>query len=272
MAIIARDLMVGNPRLAELGFGEEAMGHNAIAGGFQGQRQWTDHFPNGDFMEAILNSSFDWNGIREPFVFATENDSLNGATMLFGHLLTDTAQIFADVRTYWSPAAVKRVTGHKLTGKASGGILHLINSGAATLDATGRMTQRRQIRDEALLGNYPGGSGACLEATQWGPAMLEYFRGGGYSSQFLTCCELPVTMARINWIAGQGPVLQLAEGYTVALPPEVNKVLDERTNPTWPTTWFAPLLTGKGAVPRRLFGDEQLGRQPRSHLLRARRR
>jgi L-fucose/D-arabinose isomerase len=246
MAMIGRDLMIGNSRLVELGYAEEAMGHNAIVGGFQGQRQWTDHFPNGDFMEAVLNTSFDWNGIREPFVFATENDCLNGATMLFGHLLTDTAQIFADVRTYWSPAAVKRVANHKLTGKASQGILHLINSGAATLDATGRQT-----RDgNSVMKPYWEITGeevaACLESTQWGPAMLEYFRGGGYSSQFLTCCEMPATMARINWIHGQGPVLQLVEGYTVSLPPDVNKVLDERTNPTWPTTWFAPTLTGKG--------------------------
>ena len=246
MAIIGRDLMVGSPRLEEMGYAEEAMGHNAILGGFQGQRQWTDHFPNGDFMEAILNTSFDWNGIREPFVFATENDSLNGATMLLGHLLTDTAQIFADVRTYWSPAAVKRVTGYKLMGKASQGIVHLINSGAATLDATGRQT-----RDgNSVMKPYWEITGeeveACLEATQWGPAMLEYFRGGGYSSQFLTCCEMPATMARINWIHGQGPVLQLVEGHTVALPAKVNKVLDERTNPTWPTTWFAPILTGSG--------------------------
>jgi len=246
MAIIGRDLMVGNPRLAELGYGEEALGHNAIAAGFQGQRQWTDHFPNGDFMEAILNSSFDWNGIREAFVFATENDSLNGATMLFGHLLTDTAQIFADVRTYWSPAAVKRVSGHKLTGKASGGILHLINSGAATLDATGQMGKDGKPAMKSFWEVTPQDVAACLEATQWAPASLGYFRGGGYSSQFLTCCEFPVTMARLNWIGGQGPVLQLAEGYTVALPPEVNKVLDERTDPTWPTTWFAPLLTGRG--------------------------
>ena len=171
MAIIARDLMVGNPRLAELGYGEEALGHNAIVAGFQGQRQWTDHFPNGDFMEAILNSSFDWNGIREPFVFATENDSLNGATMLFGHLLTDTAQIFADVRTYWSPAAVKRVTGHKLTGKASGGILHLINSGAATLDATGQMTKDGKSAMKPFWEITPEDVEACLEATQWAPAI-----------------------------------------------------------------------------------------------------
>jgi len=246
MAIIGRDLMVGNPRLAELGYAEEAMGRNAIAGGFQGQRQWTDHFPNGDFMEAILNTSFDWNGIREAFVFATENDSLNGATMLLGHLLTDTAQIFADVRTYWSPAAVKRVTGHKLTGKASQGIIHLINSGAATLDATGRMMKDGKSVMKPFWEVTVEDVEACLEATQWGPASLEYFRGGGYSSQFLTCCEFPCTMARINWIAGLGPVLQIAEGYTVSLPAEVNKVLDERTNPTWPTTWFAPLLTGKG--------------------------
>jgi L-fucose/D-arabinose isomerase len=246
MAMIGRDLMVGNPRLAELGFAEEAMGRNAIAAGFQGQRQWTDHFPNGDFMEAILNTSFDWNGIREAFVFATENDSMNGATMLLGHLLTDTAQIFADVRTYWSPASVKRVTGHKLTGKASQGIIHLINSGAATLDATGRMLEDGKSVMKPFWEVTLDDVEACLEATQWGPASLEYFRGGGYSSQFLTCCEFPCTMARINWIAGLGPVLQIAEGYTVSLPPKVNKILDERTNPTWPTTWFAPLLTGKG--------------------------
>jgi L-fucose isomerase len=175
MAIIGRDLMVGNPRLAELGYGEEAMGHNAIAAGFQGQRQWTDHFPNGDFMEAILNSSFDWNGIREAFVFATENDSLNGVTMLFGHLLTDTAQIFADVRTYWSPAAVKRVSGHKLTGKASGGIIHLINSGAATLDATGQMSKDGKPAMKPFWEITPEDVGRCLEATHWAPASLGYF-------------------------------------------------------------------------------------------------
>jgi len=246
MALIARDLMIGNPRLAELGYGEEALGHNAIVGGFQGQRQWTDHFPNGDFMEAILNSSFDWNGIREPFVFATENDSLNATAMLFGHLLTDTAQIFADVRTYWSPAAVKRVTGHALSGKASEGILHLINSGAATLDATGRMTQDGQPALKPYWEITPEEVGRCLDATRWCPAMVEYFRGGGYSSQFATQGEMPVTMARINWIMGVGPVMQLAEGYTVNLPQDAHRVLDERTNSTWPTTWFAPILTGQG--------------------------
>lgn len=247
MAIIARDLMTGNTRLAKLGFGEEALGHNAIAAGFQGQRQWTDHFPNGDFMEAVLNSSFDWNGIREPFVFATENDSLNGATMLFGHLLTDTAQIFADVRTYWSPEAVKRVTGKALTGRASQGVLHLINSGAATLDGTGQQSAQGgnpvmkpfwEISAEEV--------GRCLDATEWCPAMLEYFRGGGFSSRFLTKGEMPLTMARINLIRGLGPVLQLAEGYSVDLPRDVHDTLDRRTNPSWPTTWFAPTLTGQG--------------------------
>ncbi len=246
MTLIARDLMIGNPRLAELGFGEEALGHNAIAAGFQGQRQWTDHFPNGDFMEAILNSSFDWNGIREPFTFATENDSLNGATMLFGHLLTATAQIFADVRTYWSPAAVKRVTGKELTGKASEGILHLINSGAAALDATGRQRRGGQSAIKPFWEITPEEAGHCLDATKWCPAMLEYFRGGGYSSQFATKGEMPVTMARINLVAGLGPALQIAEGYTVDLPDDVHEKLDLRTNPTWPTTWFAPNLTGEG--------------------------
>jgi L-fucose isomerase len=246
MTLIARDLMIGNPRLAELGFGEEALGHNAILAGFQGQRHWTDHFPNGDFMEAMLNSSFDWNGIREPFVFATENDSLNGAAMLFGHLLTDTAQIFADVRTYWSPEAVKRVTGKGLSGKASGGIIHLINSGAATLDATGE-----QMKDGArALKPYweitAEEVGRCLDATQWSPAIVEYFRGGGFSSTFATKGELPMTMSRLNLVQGLGPVLQIAEGYTVELPKEVHHTLDMRTNSTWPTTWFAPTLTGEG--------------------------
>jgi len=246
MTLIARDLMVGNPRLGALGYGEEALGHNALVAGFQGQRQWTDHSPNGDFMEAILNSSFDWNGIREPFVFATENDSLNGVSMLFGHLLTDTAQVFADVRTYWSPAAVKRVTGKALTGKASGGIIHLINSGAATLDATGLMTKDGQPALKPFWEIAPEEVGRCLDATVWCPAMRGYFRGGGYSSQFVTQCEIPVTMSRLNWIAGLGPVLQLAEGYTVDLPKDASEVLDKRTDPTWPTTWFAPLVTGRG--------------------------
>src|SRR3954454_1955026 len=220
MALIARDLMVGNPRLTEMGYAEEAMGHNAIAGGFQGQRQWTDHFPNGDFMEAVLNSSFDWNGIRAPFVFATENDSLNGATMLLGNLLTNTAQIFADVRTYWSPDAVQRVTGHKLSGRAENGILHLINSGAATLDATGQMERDGQPAMKPFWEINEDEVKRCLEATTWGPAMTEYFRGGGYSSTFLSKGGMPVTMSRINLVKGLGPVLQLAEGWTVDLPPE----------------------------------------------------
>jgi L-fucose isomerase len=246
MTMIARDLMVGNPRLAELGYGEEALGHNAIASGFQGQRQWTDHFPNGDFLEAILNSSFDWNGIREPFVVATENDCLNGVTMLFGHLLTNTAQIFADVRTYWSPAAVKRVTGHGLTGLAEGGIIHLINSGSATLDATGEMKIDGQPAMKPFWEITAEEVEKCLSVTNWYPASVGYFRGGGFSSGFLTRGEMPVTMSRINLIKGLGPALQVAEGYTVDLPEEVHHTLNERTDPTWPTHWFVPNLTGSG--------------------------
>ena len=247
MTLIARDLMIGNPRLAELGFGEEALGRNAIGAGFQGQRQWTDHFPNGDFMEAILNSSFDWNGIREAFVFATENDSLNGVAMLFGHLLTDTAQIFADVRTYWSPDAVKRVTGQPLTGRAMNGIIHLINSGSATLDGTGQQTRNGKPVMKPFWEITPEEATKCLKVTRWCPAELEYFRGGGFSSQFTSKSEMPVTMARINLVSGLGPVLQIAEGYTVELPPEQHEILNRRTSPTWPTTWFAPNLTGEGA-------------------------
>ncbi len=248
MTLIARDLMIGNPRLEELGYKEEANGHNAIAAGFQGQRQWTDHFPNGDFMEAILNSSFDWNGIREAYMMATENDSLNAVPMLFNHLLTNRAQIFSDVRTFWSPEAVERVTGKKLTGRAENGIIHLINSGSTTLDGTGKMKDEAgnsvmkefwNISEEEV--------DACLEATEWRPANLGYFRGGGFSSQFLSEGGMPVTMARINTVKGLGPLLQIAEGYTVEIDPEIHEVLNQRTDPTWPTTWFVPNLTGEGA-------------------------
>jgi L-fucose isomerase len=246
MALIGRDLMIGNPRLAELGFGEESLGHNAIASGFQGQRQWTDHFPNGDFMEAILCSSFDWNGIRQPFMVATENDHLNGISMLLGHLLSGTAQIFADVRTYWSPEAVKRVTGHQLTGRAEGGILHLINSGPAALDGTGQQSKNGQSAMKPFWEISPDEAGACLDATTWHTSDLGYFRGGGWSTRFLTRGDMPVTMCRVNLIKGLGPALQIAEGYTVDLPPAVHETLDERTNPTWPTTWFVPTVTGSG--------------------------
>ncbi len=246
MTLIARDLMVGNPRLAEMGYGEEALGHNAIASGFQGQRHWTDHFPNGDFLEAILNSSFDWNGIREAFIVATENDYLNGITMLFGHLLTNTAQIFADVRTYWSPEAVKRVTGHDLEGAAAGGFIHLINSGSATLDGTGCQTANGEPVMKPFWEIKEAEAQACLDATTWHPATVGYFRGGGFSSQYLTPGGMPVTMARLNMVKGLGPVLQIAEGETVELPEKVHKILNERTDRTWPTHWFVPRTTGKG--------------------------
>ncbi|WP_339307922.1 L-fucose isomerase [Paenibacillus sp. FSL R5-0519] len=247
MTQIVRDLMAGNPRLAEMGFTEESMGHHAIVSGFQGQRQWTDHSPNGDFLESILNSSFDWNGKRAPYLVATENDSLNGVSMLFGSLLTHTAQIFADVRTYWSPDSVQRVTGHQLEGNAKDGILHLINSGSAALDGTGQQTKDGkpvlkpfwEISDKEVQD--------CLKATSWRPASVEYFRGGGYSADFLTKGGMPVTMTRLNLVKGLGPVLQIAQGYTVDLPEDVHDTLDQRTDPTWPSTWFAPVLTGAGA-------------------------
>ena len=246
MTLIIKDLMLGNPKLEELGFKEEAIGHNAIAGGFQGQRQWTDFLPNGDFSETILTSSFDWNGNREALSFATENDSLNGVSMLFGHLLTNTAQMFSDVRTYWSPDAVRRVTGKELEGKATNGIIHLINSGATTLDATGKqrlngepaMKEHWNISQEEV--------DACLAATTWSPANRDYFRGGGYSSTFLSEGGMPVTMCRLNLVDGLGPVLQIAEGWTVELDEEVHDIINKRTDRTWPTTWFAPRLTGIG--------------------------
>lgn len=247
MFLIFRDLMCGNSKLKEMGFKEEALGHNAIAGGFQGQRQWTDHMPNGDFAEAMMNSSFDWNGIREAFVFATENDSLNGVAMLFGKLLSNSAQIFSDVRTYWSPEAVERVTGKKLTGAAANGIIHLINSGSASIDGSGQQTKDGkpamkpfwEITEEEVT--------KCMKATTWYPANRDYFRGGGFSSNFLSEGGMPVTMMRVNIVKGLGPVLQIAEGYTVEIDPSVHKTLNERTDKTWPTTWFAPRLTGEGA-------------------------
>lgn len=243
MTIIIRDLMKGNPKLKEMGFKEEALGHNAIAGGFQGQRQWTDFYPNGDFSEALLNTSFDWNGIREAYVLATENDACNGIAMLFGHLLTNRAQIFSDVRTYWSPEAVYRVTGKQLTGMASNGFIHLINSGATTLDGTGQCADANGV--PAMKPHWEMTNDdmeKCLAATTWYPADRDYFRGGGFSSNFLTKGGMPVTMMRLNLVKGLGPVLQLAEGWTVDVDPEIHKILDMRTDPTWPTTWFVPRL------------------------------
>ncbi len=247
MTIITRDLMIGNPRLKELGFGEEAQGHNAIISGFQGQRHWTDHSPNGDFLEAILNSSFDWNGIRQAYMVATENDALNGVTMLFGHLLTNTAQIFADVRTYWSPNALEKVAGRKLEGDAANGLLHLINSGSATLDGTGQQNIDGKPGMKPYYDITAEEAKACLDATTWYPAVTEYFRGGGFSSEYLSKGGMPMTMARINLVKGQGPVLQLAEGYSVDIPADVHDKINKRTNETWPTTWFVPNVTGKGA-------------------------
>ncbi len=247
MTLIAKDLMVGNPKLKEAGFGEEALGHNAILAGFQGQRHWTDHSPNGDFMEAILCSSFDWNGVRQAYLLATENDSLNAVAMLFGNLLTNTAQMFSDVRTYWSPDSVERVTGKKLEGKAANGIIHLINSGASALDFTGRQSINGEPAIKPFYEISETEVNDCLKHTSWPSAVYEYFRGGGYSSEFTTRGNMPLTMMRVNLIKGLGPVLQIAEGWSVELSDDMNSKLVERTNPTWPTTWFAPRLTGKGA-------------------------
>lgn len=247
MTLIIRDLMIGNDKLKEKGYGEEAFGHNAIVSGFQGQRQWTDFLPNGDFSEAILNSSFDWNGIRAPFMVATENDAMNGISMLLGYLLTNTAQIFADVRTYWSPDAVKRVTGWSPEGVASDGFIHLINSGSATLDGSGQQSQNGRPVMKSFWDISESEVKDCLDATTWHPANTGYMRGGGFSSKFVSRGGMPVTMCRLNLVKGLGPVLQIAEGETIDLPQNVHKLLDERTDRIWPTTWFVPKLTGKGA-------------------------
>ena len=246
MTFIVMDLMHGNPKLREMGFKEEALGHNAIAGGFQGQRQWTDWMPNGDFTETLLNTNFDWNGRREPSILATENDSLNGTAMLMAHLLTNRPQIFSDVRTYWSPEAVKRVTGKELTGKAAPGIIHLINSGATTMDGCG---QSSDAEGNPVMKPFwemtEEDEKRCLEHSQWMPADRDYFRGGGFSIHFVSRGDFPATMARINIVDGLGPVLQIAEGWVVDIDPEIHAVLDKRTDPTWPTTWFTPRLDPK---------------------------
>ena len=251
MYCIIKDLIQGNPNLPEQ-FGEEMLGHNAIAAGFQGQRQWTDHWPNCDYPEAVLNSSFDFGGKKEPIAFATENDVLNGLGMLFCKLLTNRAQIFADVRTFWSPEATKRVTGYEFTGhaKENGGIIHLLNSGAACLDACGECTDENgnhvmkewwNVTDEDIK--------KMTDATVWCEAGFDNFRGGGFSSHFTTRAEMPVTMIRLNLVKGLGPTLQIAEGWTVNLPDEVSDQLMERTNPTWPCTWFTPRCDGKEGSP-----------------------
>ena len=246
MTIIVMDLMHGNPKLRELGFKEEALGHNAIAGGFKGQRQWTDWMPNGDFTETLLNTNFDWNGRRQPSILATENDSLNGTAMLMAHLLTNRPQIFSDVRTYWSPEAVKRVTGKELTGKAAPGIIHLINSGATTMDGCGQSSDAEgQPVMKPFWEMTEEDERRCLEHSQWMPADRDYFRGGGFSIHFVSRGDFPATMARINIVDGLGPVLQIAEGWVVDIDPEIHAVLDKRTDPTWPTTWFTPRLDPK---------------------------
>lgn len=251
MAVIIKDLMNGNPTLPD-GFEEEMLGHNAIAAGFQGQRQWTDFYPNGDFAEAILNSSFDWNGAREPYILATENDVLNGISMLFMKLLTNRAQMFADVRTYWSGDSIKRVTGYEIEGNAkeADGVIHLINSGACCLDANGAA---RDADGCAVMKPWyevtQEDQDAIMANTTWNPADKGYFRGGGYSSRFETKAQMPATMIRLNLIKGLGPVLQIAEGWTVELPAEVSDTLWKRTDYTWPCTWFAPRCDGKEGSP-----------------------
>lgn len=247
MAIICKDLMNGNEKLSHLGFKEEARGRNAIASGFQGQRQWTDFKTNGDFMEAISNSSFDWDGYRMPRIVATENDSMNGVSMLFGYLLTNTAQVFADVRTYWSPEAVKRVTNHELDGICKEGIIHLINSGSAAIDGCGQQESNNAPAIKPFWDITDEERDKCLKATSWHPSDQGYFPGGGMSSKFVTKAGMPITMCRMNLIQGFGPALQIAEGWTVELPDNVHKILDDRTNVTWPTTWFVPRTTGNGA-------------------------
>ena len=247
MTIVIKDILYGNKKLDEMGWHEEALGKNALAAGFQGQRNWTDWLPNADFTEAIMASTFDWNGRKAPTPFATENDTLNGVAMMLGTLVSGTAPCFHDVRTYWSPEACERVTGVKPDGVAADGFIHLINSGATALDGSGAsVNEKGEHCMKPFWDMTDKDISACLTATDWCRANYEYFRGGGFSSHFRCRAEMPVTMLRVNIVEGVGPVLQLAEGYTADLPDEIHKKIDSRTDPTWPTTWFAPRLTGKG--------------------------
>ena len=247
MTLVIRDILYGNPKLDELGWHEEALGKNAVAGGFQGQRQWTDWLPNADFSEAIMASTFDWNGPKRPTPFATENDTLNAVSMMLGTLVTGTAPCFHDVRTYWSPEACQRVTGYKPEGVAKDGFIHLINSGATALDGNGAaVNEKGQHVMKPFWEMTEQDIQACLSATDWCRANYEYFRGGGFSSHFRCTAEMPVTMLRVNIVDGVGPVMQIAEGWTANLPDEIHTTIDRRTDPTWPTTWFVPRLTGKG--------------------------
>lgn len=248
MTLVVRDILNGNTKLDEMGWHEEALGKNAVAAGFQGQRNWTDWLPNADFTESIMASSFDWNGAKMPTPFATENDTLNGVAMMLGSFIANSAPCFHDVRTYWSPDACERVTGVRPDGLAANGFIHLINSGATALDGCGACKNEKgencmkpfwKITNEDIK--------ACLNATDWCRANYEYFRGGGFSSHFRCRAQMSVTMLRVNIVDGVGPVLQLAEGYTVDLPDEIHTVIDKRTDPSWPTTWFVPNLTGEGA-------------------------
>ncbi|MBV7391235.1 L-fucose isomerase [Enterococcus alishanensis] len=245
--LIVRDILFGNPKLAQLGWLEEAKGRNAISGGFQGQRQWTDWLPNGDFMESILTSTFDWNGPKQPISFATENDTCNAAAMLFGSLLTNKAPIFSDVRTYWSTESIKRITGYDLTGKAQNGLIHLLNSGASALDGSGgSLDENGQPTMKEFWNMTEEDIDSCLSKTKWCRANYEYFRGGGFSSQYHLQAELPLTLIRLNIIDGVGPTLQIAEGYSCELPVHVHDILNKRTDETWPTLWFAPNLGETG--------------------------
>ncbi len=248
MTIVMRDIMFGNKKLDDMGWHEEALGKNAVAAGFQGQRNWTDWLPNADFTESIMASTFDWNGKKMPTAFATENDTLNGVAMLLGTLVSGSAPCFHDVRTYWSPDSCERVTGMRPEGKAKDGFIHLINSGATALDGSGAS---KNDKGEGCMKPFwdmtDADIKACLDATDWCRANYEYFRGGGFSSHFRCRAEMPVTMLRVNVVDGIGPVLQLAEGYTCDLPDQIHNTIDKRTDPSWPTTWFAPILTGTGA-------------------------
>lgn len=247
MTMIVRDIMIGNQKLVNRGEREAGLGKNAIAAGFQGAREWVDFMPNGDFLETMLNSSFDWNGIRTPYIIATENDSLNAASALFGYLISNAAQIISDVRTYWSPEAVKRVTGKELPGNCANGVIHILNSGPAALDATGQQERDGKPAMKPYWEITEEEADRCLEATKFCPVYEDEFAGGGFSTQFLSRGGMPMTMSRLNIVKGLGPVLQIAEGYSIDLPKDIHDIINERTAPTLPTTWFVPKLTGHGA-------------------------
>lgn len=259
MTLIVRDLMIGNPRLASPRIGkaqgfqadvEHAQGANAIAAGTQGQRQWTDLYPNFDMTESLLNSSFDWNGFRAPYIVATENDSKNAIGMLVASLITGLPQLFADIRTNWSPASIRQATGIDVDDVAPRGLIDKRNSGAGALDyaldprtLVPEASRETPYRVAAAIRRSEAAQARLMKeaaaGTTYLPAILTYFPGDGLSSHYRTPGGIPMTAYRYN-VVGNMLTCSVVEGETVALPDRVADHISNVTDRTWPETFWMP--------------------------------